>query len=95
MKLKGKIVQVSGPVVDVEFTDNNLPAIRDALYVMVGDEKRVMEVSQHIGEGVVRCILLAPSEGLCRDMDVIADCCCQRGRSFIPDCMTVPSGAKG
>ena len=50
-ELKGKIVQVSGPVVDVEFKDNDLPAIRDALYVMVGDEKRVMEVSQHIGLG--------------------------------------------
>ena len=72
MELKGKIVQVSGPVVDVEFKDNDLPAIRDALYVMVGDEKRVMEVSQHIGLGVVRCIMLAPSEGLCRDMEVVA-----------------------
>ncbi|MCR5580031.1 MAG: F0F1 ATP synthase subunit beta [Pseudobutyrivibrio sp.] len=71
-ELKGKIVQVSGPVVDVEFKDNDLPAIRDALYVMVGDEKRVMEVSQHIGLGVVRCIMLAPSEGLCRDMEVVA-----------------------
>lgn len=72
MELKGKIVQVSGPVVDVEFKDSDLPAIRDALYVMVGDEKRVMEVSQHIGLGVVRCIMLAPSEGLCRDMEVVA-----------------------
>mgnify|MGYP003342670378 CR=1 FL=1 len=65
----GKIVQVSGPVVDVEFKASDLPAIRDALYVMVGNEKRVMEVSQHIGFGVVRCIMLAPSEGLCRDID--------------------------
>lgn len=71
-ELKGKIVQVSGPVVDVEFKDSELPAIRDALYVMVGNEKRVMEVSQHIGLGVVRCIMLAPSEGLCRDMEVVA-----------------------
>ncbi len=71
-ELKGRIVQVSGPVVDVEFKDNDLPAIRDALYVMVEGEKRVMEVSQHIGLGVVRCIMLAPSEGLCRDMEVIA-----------------------
>ena len=50
----GKIVQVSGPVVDVEFNDSNLPAIKDALYVMVGEEKRVMEVAQHTGDGVVR-----------------------------------------
>ena len=68
----GKIVQVSGPVVDVEFSGNSLPAIRDALYVMVNGEKRVMEVSQHIGLGVVRCIMLAPSEGLARDMEVVA-----------------------
>ena len=71
-QLKGKIVQVSGPVVDVEFKTKDLPAIKDALYVYVGDEKRVMEVSQHIGFNVVRCIMLAPSEGLCRDMEVVA-----------------------
>ncbi|MBE5889951.1 MAG: F0F1 ATP synthase subunit beta [Lachnospiraceae bacterium] len=71
-KQTGKIVQVSGPVVDVEFKDNDLPAIRDALVVMVDGQKRVMEVSQHIGLGVVRCIMLAPSEGLSRDMEVVA-----------------------
>lgn len=68
----GKIVQVSGPVVDVEFDNNNLPRIKDALYVMNGNKKCVMEVSQHIGHNVVRCIMLAASEGLCRDMEVIA-----------------------
>ena len=66
MEIKGKIVQVSGPVVDVEFDSNKLPAIKDALYVMAGQEKKVMEVAQHIGKGVVRCIMLAESEGLCR-----------------------------
>ena len=45
----GKIVQVSGPVVDVEFENDDLPAIRDALEVMNGDKKCVMEVAQHIG----------------------------------------------
>ena len=72
MEIKGKIVQVSGPVVDVEFDSNKLPAIKDALYVMAGQEKKVMEVAQHIGKGVVRCIMLAESEGLCRDMEVIS-----------------------
>ena len=43
MEIKGKIVQVSGPVVDVEFDSNKLPAIKDALYVMAGQEKKVME----------------------------------------------------
>lgn len=72
MENTGKIVQVSGPVVDVEFENGVLPAIKDALYVMNGDKKCVMEVSQHIGHNVVRCIMLAASEGLCRDMEVVA-----------------------
>ena len=70
--MKGKIVQVSGPVVDVEFEGNYLPAIKDALYVIQDGKKKVMEVSQHIGNNVVRCIMLAASEGLCKDMEVIA-----------------------
>ncbi len=72
MENTGKIVQVSGPVVDVEFINGELPAIKDALYVMNGDKKCVMEVSQHIGHNVVRCIMLAASEGLARDMEVVA-----------------------
>ena len=68
----GKIVQVLGPVVDVEFNDNDLPAIKDALEVQNGDKKCVMEVAQHIGNNTVRCIMLASSEGLHRDMEVVA-----------------------
>ncbi|MBR3645269.1 MAG: F0F1 ATP synthase subunit beta [Lachnospiraceae bacterium] len=68
----GKIVQVSGPVVDVEFSNGNLPSIKDALYVINNDKKCVMEVSQHIGHNVVRCIMLSASEGLHRDMEVVA-----------------------
>ena len=51
----GKIIQVLGPVVDVEFENQELPAIRDALEVQNGDKKCVMEVAQHIGNHVVRC----------------------------------------
>jgi F-type H+-transporting ATPase subunit beta len=69
---KGKIMQVSGPVVDVTFDEGALPKIREALEVHIGDERRVMEVAQHIGEGAVRCIMLAGSEGLYRGMEVIA-----------------------
>ena len=72
MSNKGKIIQVMGPVVDVAFEDENLPAIRDALEVNNGDKKCVMEVAQHIGNDTVRCIMLASSEGLCRDMEVTA-----------------------
>ena len=68
----GKIVQVMGPVVDVEFSDHDLPAIKDALEVDNNGVKCVMEVSQHLGNATVRCIMLAASEGLHRGMDVTA-----------------------
>lgn len=68
----GKIVQVMGPVVDVEFEDHDLPNIKDALEVANGDKRCVMEVAQHTGNNTVRCIMLASSEGLHRDMEVTA-----------------------
>ncbi len=67
----GKIVQVMGPVVDVHF-DGRLPKIKEALEVQLGGKKAVMEVAQHIGENRVRCIMLAASDGLYRDMQVAA-----------------------
>ena len=70
---KGKIVQVMGPVVDVEFEDNDLPYIKDALEVDNHGKRCVMEVAQHIGNNTVRCIMLAASEGLHKDMEVIAE----------------------
>ena len=69
---KGKIVQVLGPVVDVEFESSDIPYIKDALEVNNNGKKCVMEVAQHIGKNVVRCIMLTSSDGLCRDMEVIA-----------------------
>ena len=68
----GKIVQVMGPVVDVLFENGNLPCIKDALEVTCECKRLVMEVAQHIGDNTVRCIMLAASEGLCRDMEVRA-----------------------
>ena len=61
-----------GPVVDVEFKDGELPNIQDALTVDNGGKECVMEVSQHMGNHVVRCIMLSASEGLSRDMEVTA-----------------------
>ena len=69
---KGKIVQVMGPVVDVVFEDGDLPDIKDALEVENNGKKCVMEVSQHLGNDVVRCIMLSASEGLQRDREVNA-----------------------
>ena len=68
----GKIIQVSGPVVDVAFETLPLPRIREALTVQVGGAGRVMEVSQHLDPHTVRCVMLAASEGLARGMEVAA-----------------------
>ena len=68
----GKITEVRGPVVDVQFESReDLPALRNALTVTVHHKTRYMEVAQHIGNNTVRCIMLAESEGLCRDMKVV------------------------
>ncbi|MDD6207612.1 MAG: F0F1 ATP synthase subunit beta [Clostridiales bacterium] len=72
MQKTGRIVQVMGPVVDVEFDTDELPLIRDALYVTVEGKKKVMEAAQHMGNRIVRCILLSASEGLTKDMEVTA-----------------------
>ena len=70
---KGKIVQVMGPVVDVEFeSQKELPRIKDALEVDNGGERCVMEVAQHVGNNVARCIMLASSDGLYKGMEVTA-----------------------
>lgn len=68
---KGVIVQVMGPVVDVEFSGGELPAIKDALTVELEGTQQVMEVSQFVGNDTVRCIMLSPSEGLGRNMEVL------------------------
>ncbi|MBD5501441.1 MAG: F0F1 ATP synthase subunit beta, partial [Lachnospiraceae bacterium] len=81
---KGKIIQVSGPVVDVFFEKGSLPHIKDALTVKNDEKEYVMEVAKHMGDRVVRCITLSASEGLCRDMEVI---CTGAG-------ITVPVGEK-
>ena len=69
---KGKIVQVMGPVVDVAFENGALPHIQDALVTYNEGKRCVMEVAQHIGGDVVRCVMLASSEGLYKDMEVEA-----------------------
>lgn len=67
---EGKIVQVSGPVVDVKFESGPLPEIRDALTVENQGKTCVMEAAKHMGNNIVRCIMLSASEGLSRDMKV-------------------------
>ncbi|MDX1775951.1 MAG: F0F1 ATP synthase subunit beta, partial [Desulfobulbales bacterium] len=70
----GKIVQVIGPVVDVEFDPGKLPAIMNALAVSnpaISDEEGnlIIEVAQHLGDNVVRCVAMDQTDGLVRGMD--------------------------
>ena len=72
----GKITQVLGAVVDIEFSDSSLPPIYNALKVSnpaISDQQwnLVVEVAQHLGENTVRCIAMDTTEGLVRGMDVM------------------------
>ncbi|MBQ7304810.1 MAG: F0F1 ATP synthase subunit beta, partial [Clostridia bacterium] len=66
----GKVAQVMGPVVDVRFDEGGLPPIHHALTMMIGERKLTCEVAQHIGDNTVRCIAMASTDGLQRDVDV-------------------------
>ena len=66
---KGKITQIIGPVVDVEFKPEGLPAIYNALEVALGKEKLTLEVQQHLGDGIVRTVSLGPTDGLKRGQE--------------------------
>ena len=66
----GKIVQVMGPVVDVKFSENNIPMIYDALVVDNNGVKLVLEVEQGIGDEIVRTIAMGPTDGLTRGLEV-------------------------
>ncbi len=70
--MTGRIVQISGSVIDVKFQAGSLPAINDALTVETEEGRRVMEVAQHIGNETVRCIMLASSDGMRNGMEVEA-----------------------
>ncbi len=68
----GKVVQVIGPVLDIEFKDGNLPAIYNSLEIEIeGKEKIVAETAQHLGDNIVRAIALSSTEGLKRGIDVL------------------------
>lgn len=73
LNTKGKIIQVVGPIVDVRFTDQHLPELLTALEIPLEKGKKLtVEVAQHIGDDVVRCVSMGPTEGLVRGMDVIS-----------------------
>ena len=65
-KKQGIVCQVMGPVVDVRFAEDALPAIFNALTIPIGQRTLTVEVAQHIGDNVVRCIAMASTDGLQR-----------------------------
>ncbi len=70
MKTTGTIKRIIGPVVDVDFGDTKLPDVYNALEVMNGDKKIVLETEQHLGGGVVRSVAMDTTDGLARGMTV-------------------------
>ena len=68
---KGMVAQVMGPVVDVRFAEGCLPPINNALEIMIGERRLVVEVAQHIGDSTARCIAMSSTDGLKRDSEAI------------------------
>ena len=67
----GKVVQVMGPVLDIRFKDGELPALLNAVELENNGKKLIVEVAQHIGDNVVRCIAMAATDGLVRGTDAV------------------------
>ena len=68
---KGKIVQIIGTVIDVEFPQDELPKLFNAVEISTAKGKLLLEVQDHIGNNWVRCLSLVPTEGLSRGMEVV------------------------
>ncbi len=62
----GRVIQVTGPVLDIQFADGQLPELLNALEIELDGKKLVVEVAQHIGDNVVRCIAMSSTDGLVR-----------------------------
>ena len=67
----GHIVQIIGPVVDVKFSADQMPAIYNAIEIKKDDSVLVLEVAQHLGDDIVRCIAMSATEGLVRGMEAV------------------------
>lgn len=67
----GKVVQIIGAVLDIRFDAEYLPSLKNAIIIKNGEKEVVVEVAQHIGEDMVRCIAMSSTDGLVRGMDAI------------------------
>lgn len=68
----GKITQIIGAVLDIKFSEGNLPEINEAIKIKNHDKELIVEVAQHLGDDTVRCIAMGPTDGLVRGMDAEA-----------------------
>lgn len=67
----GKVTQIMGPVLDIKFPKGHLPSLLNAIHIKNGDNTITLEVAQHIGDDVVRCISMHSTDGLARGMDAL------------------------
>ena len=67
----GKVVQVMGPVLDIRFADGELPELLNAIELQNNGKPLIVEVAQHIGDNVVRCIAMAATDGLVRGAEAV------------------------
>ena len=70
MENTGKVIQVIGPVVDIRFPEGDLPKLHNAI-VIKGEKPLTVEVAQHMGDDVVRCIAMGSTDGLVRNADAL------------------------
>ena len=70
-KHTGKIIQVTGPVLDIRFGEGELPQLLNAIEITVGDRKLIAEVAQQIGDDVVRCVAMSSTDGLVRGTEAV------------------------
>ena len=70
-KHTGKIIQVTGPVLDIRFEEGELPELLNAIEIMGEDGRLIAEVAQQIGDDVVRCVAMSSTDGLARGLDAV------------------------
>lgn len=68
---KGRIHQIIGPVIDIKFSEDQMPELLNAVDIKFGDKVIVTEVAQHIGDDVARCVALSSTDGLRRGMEAV------------------------
>jgi F-type H+-transporting ATPase subunit beta len=67
----GKVIQVTGPVLDIRFKEGELPDLHNAIEIMIGDRRLIAEVAQQVGDDVVRCVAMSSTDGLVRGVDAV------------------------